>query len=219
MRTYMAIIAAITMLATTAALGQGGAAAPTGVDKITAYGYPAANEVQIAWATQNRTDLKTVNSLQTSATVSAPVVLIDSRGGSGMHRGGGSFRGGSSHGKSFHSQPFMADRPMVSRSMAASTGILAPIGRHDFHHRNNDFNLHSASAIILTAMATPPTGTTIPLGPIPTGTIPMGPIPTGPTPMVLFLRSSPMGPIPTGLTRMGTLRNPVYSYPYFSFSW
>jgi len=201
MRTYMAIIAAITMLATTAALGQGGAAAPTGVDKTIAYGYPAANEVQIAWATQNRTDLKTVNSLQTSATVSAPVVLIDSRGGSGMHRGGGSFRGGSSHGKSFHSQPFHGGSSHGKSFHGGFHRDFGSHGHHSFHHRNNDFNLRFGFGYNPYRYGYSPYRYYYPSGSYPYGYYPYG--------------SYSYGSYPYGYY----YGNPVYSYPYFSCSW
>lgn len=188
MKTYMAIIAAITILATTAALGQGGAATPTGVDKITAYGAPANAETQANWAVQYAI-------AQTSATVSAPVVLTDRRGGAGMHRGGSSFHGksfqgnksfhgGSFHGKSFHGKPFHG-------GFHRDSGFQ---GRKDFHHRfqnrHNDFNLRLRFG-----------------SPHSYGYYP-------------YQYSYPYRYYPYGYYPYGYYYgNPGYSYPYFSFSW
>ena len=98
MKTYLAILASIIMLATTAAFGRARAAPPTGVSQTAVYVSPAA---------QHRIDGKTLNPMQTPATFGAPVVLTAGRGGGGMHGGrgslhafqgrsfgGGSFRGG-----------------------------------------------------------------------------------------------------------------------------
>jgi len=119
MRTYMAIIAAVAILATTAAFGRDGAAAPPAVSKIAAYGYPANNEIQASWAAQYTID-QTPSPMQTSATPSAPVVLTMGRGGGGMRGGGGSFHGGQFrggfhrdfdfHGRNFHHRDYDFDR-------------------------------------------------------------------------------------------------------------
>ena len=127
MRTYMAIIGAIALLATTAALGQGWAAAPTGIDKITAYGYPAVTETQTTWVAQQQTDQQTPNPMLMSAILEAPVVLTAGHGGGGMHGGGGSFHGGPAHG-GFH-------RDFDSRGHREFDDF------HHGHHNDFDFRL------------------------------------------------------------------------------
>lgn len=91
MRWFIATIASIMMLATTAAFGRN-QAAPAGIDKVAAW---------VSSADQHRIDGKTLNPMLTSG---APVVLTMGRGGGGMHGGGsihafngGGFRGGGLH--------------------------------------------------------------------------------------------------------------------------
>jgi hypothetical protein len=79
MNGFMAIVASITMLATTGLFGKSWAA-PIGVSKVAAAQYVV--------------DHQTVSLVPMSDTVSASVILTAGHGGGGMHGGGGGMHGG-----------------------------------------------------------------------------------------------------------------------------
>jgi hypothetical protein len=194
MRTYMAIIGTIALLATTAAFGKGWAATPTGRDKITAYGYPAVTETQTTWAAQQQTDQQTPNPMLMSAILEAPVVLTAGHGGGGMHSGGGGMHGGggSFHGGggSFHGGP-------------AHGGFHRDFDSHghgDFHHGHNDFDFRLGFGLGYPyGYGYYPYQYYSPYGYSPYSYYPYG-----------YGYYYPYGYY---------YGNPTYSYPYFSFSW
>ena len=108
---YMAILAVVAMLATTA-FGRLRAAAPTGVDETAAYVSPANTGLPTAWAAQYGTDHTTLNGMLSSTTPSAPVVLTAGPRGGGIHGGvsGRPNMGRGFNGRSFGGRFFDRDR-------------------------------------------------------------------------------------------------------------
>ncbi len=137
---FMAIIASIMMLATTAASGRDRAAVLTGIDKTIVYATPATNGIQATWALQYQTDRKTSSLMQTSATPSAGVVLTAGpRGGMMPGRGGAMMPGGLSAGPNWGRSPMMnggfAGRPNWGHSFNSFNS--RPFGRNDFFFGNH----------------------------------------------------------------------------------
>lgn len=139
MKGYIAIIASIMMLATTAALGRDRAAAPTGIGEAIVHGYTANDGIQAAWATPYGMDQKTPGVVQASATASAPAALVIDRRGSTMHRPGGSF-GHLNRGQSFHSRPFGSHSFDRNRSFHFDRNRSFHFDRNRSFHR--DFQRH-----------------------------------------------------------------------------
>jgi len=130
MRTYMAILASLTILATTA-FGKGWTAPPTGVDKTAAYISPADNGIQATWAAQYRIDHQTLGPIPTSTAPGATVVLTAGRGGGAM-RGG--FSGRANVGQGFHARPF------GGRSFDRDRSFHRDFDRDRFLHRDRFFD-------------------------------------------------------------------------------
>jgi len=138
MKRYIAIIASVAMLATTA-FGKLRAAAPTGVDKTAAYVSPANTGTQATWALQYGTDHKTPTGMLTSTTPGAPVVLTVGPRGGGM-RGGFSGRGNMGPGfgaRSFGGRSFDRDRAF-HRDFDRDRFLRRDFDRDRFFHRDFD---------------------------------------------------------------------------------
>ena len=129
MRTYMAMIASIAMLAATAAFGRSWAVPPTGTDQLLALVSPADNG--IGTAIPHRSDQPTQNPMQTSAMVSAPLALTAGRAGGGAHGAIGSFHGGAFHGRAFPGEAFHG------RAFPGEPFRVHPY----YHHEHNHFGL------------------------------------------------------------------------------
>ncbi len=148
---FMAIIASIMMLATTA-FGRVGAAAPTGAEKTAAYVAPADNGTQATWTAQNGMDHKTLTAMLTSNTPSATTVLTVGRGGGTMH-GGLSGRPNSGHSPMMNGglagRPNWGHSPMMNGGLAGRPNwghrfdsrpfVGRPFDRDDFFFRNHFF--------------------------------------------------------------------------------
>ena len=128
MTRYIAIIASVAMLATTA-FGKI-QAAPTGVDRTAAYGSPANIGAQATWALQYETDHQTTTGILTSATPSASVVLTAGQRGGGMHRG---FSGRANVGPGFNARGSFG-----GRSFDRDRGFRGGFDRDRFFHRDFD---------------------------------------------------------------------------------
>ncbi len=127
MKTYVAIIASIVLLATNAALGRDRAAVLTGVDQTAVYGTPANNGIQATWLAHYGMD-------QPPAMPSAAVVLTASRGGSmmqgRMHAQSG-WSGRSNWGQGFHSRSF------GNQSFNRGHSFHGDFRHDGFHHRDD----------------------------------------------------------------------------------